>query len=115
MACYSEHFFLQVGRPGSNKKAIFIDGGIHAREWISPATVIWIVDSVSCNINPFSDKINSQQDRNAIQYTIISDTLLCVRMLFSKSHERYGQEGISPKSNFVVCTMKRTSVSIQPM
>merc|ERR1711973_742352 len=26
-----------------NKKAVWIDGGIHAREWISPATVTWML------------------------------------------------------------------------
>jgi len=26
-----------------NKKAIWIDGGIHAREWISPATILYII------------------------------------------------------------------------
>ena len=31
------------GGGGGNKPAIFIDGGIHAREWISPATVTYLV------------------------------------------------------------------------
>jgi len=29
-----------------NKPAIWIDGGIHAREWISPATALWTLDVV---------------------------------------------------------------------
>lgn len=29
-----------------NKNAIFIDGGIHAREWISPAVVTWIMSEL---------------------------------------------------------------------
>lgn len=28
------------------KKIIWIDGGIHAREWISPATALYIADQV---------------------------------------------------------------------
>lgn len=27
----------------SQKKAIFVDGGIHAREWISPAFTTWLI------------------------------------------------------------------------
>merc|ERR1712115_670055 len=34
---------LKVGMPGDKKKAIWIDGGIHAREWISPASVTFIL------------------------------------------------------------------------
>merc|ERR1712173_514648 len=34
---------IKVGMPGKQKKAIWIDGGIHAREWISPATVTYIL------------------------------------------------------------------------
>ncbi|KAM6441792.1 carboxypeptidase B-like isoform 1-T1 [Liasis olivaceus] len=34
---------LKVGKPGANKKAIFIDCGFHAREWISPAFCQWFV------------------------------------------------------------------------
>uniref|UniRef100_A0A670Y3A4 Carboxypeptidase B1 n=1 Tax=Pseudonaja textilis TaxID=8673 RepID=A0A670Y3A4_PSETE len=34
---------LKIGNPGKNKKAIFIDCGFHAREWISPAFCQWFV------------------------------------------------------------------------
>lgn len=30
----------------SNKQAVFVDGGIHAREWISPAFVNNLIDKV---------------------------------------------------------------------
>ncbi|XP_070578063.1 carboxypeptidase B-like [Ptychodera flava] len=35
---------LKVGKttPGAEKPAVWIEGGIHAREWISPATVLYI-------------------------------------------------------------------------
>ena len=28
---------------GQSKPAVWIDGGIHAREWVSPATVLYLV------------------------------------------------------------------------
>ena len=31
---------------GTNKKVIFFECDIHAREWISPATCIWIIDKL---------------------------------------------------------------------
>ena len=39
----------QIGRPrrdGQPKPAIWIDGGIHAREWITPATTVYIIHQV---------------------------------------------------------------------
>ncbi|XP_072014987.1 carboxypeptidase B-like [Amphiura filiformis] len=35
-------FTLKLGKVGSNKPIIFYNGGIHAREWLSPATVIYM-------------------------------------------------------------------------
>ncbi|XP_055840785.1 carboxypeptidase B-like [Episyrphus balteatus] len=33
----------------ANKKSIFIDGGIHAREWISPAAVLYVINQLAEN------------------------------------------------------------------
>ncbi|KOX71560.1 Carboxypeptidase B [Melipona quadrifasciata] len=35
---------LKLSTGGSNKPAIFIDAGIHAREWIAPAAALYMVD-----------------------------------------------------------------------
>lgn len=34
----------------SSKPVIFIDGGIHSREWISPPTVTWVVRKLLENV-----------------------------------------------------------------
>ncbi|NXP58875.1 CBPB1 Carboxypeptidase, partial [Chloropsis cyanopogon] len=36
-------YLLKLGKSGPNKKAIFMDCGFHAREWISPAFCQWFV------------------------------------------------------------------------
>ncbi|NXP17823.1 CBPB1 Carboxypeptidase, partial [Scytalopus superciliaris] len=36
-------YLLKMGKSGPNKKAIFLDCGFHAREWISPAFCQWFV------------------------------------------------------------------------
>jgi len=38
-----------------NKKAVWIDGGIHAREWVSPATVTWMLKEVVENDSAHPD------------------------------------------------------------
>ena len=37
---------ISTGEGNRNKKAIWIDGGIHAREWISPASVMYVTDQL---------------------------------------------------------------------
>ena len=51
--CVCIFFFLysfpfQISTGGARtKKAVYWQGGIHAREWVSPATVMYITKSVS--------------------------------------------------------------------
>lgn len=42
---------LKLSTGGSNKPAIFIDAGIHAREWIAPVTSLYIVDQLVASQN----------------------------------------------------------------
>ncbi|XP_031621115.1 carboxypeptidase B-like [Contarinia nasturtii] len=42
---------LKISNGNSGNKAIWIDGGIHAREWISPASVTYIVNDLVENWN----------------------------------------------------------------
>lgn len=39
---------ISSGRPGS--KSVWVDGGIHAREWITPATVTYIINQFVNNL-----------------------------------------------------------------
>lgn len=42
------YYFFQIGNPihQTNKRIIWIDGGIHAREWASIHTVLYFIDQV---------------------------------------------------------------------
>ena len=31
---------------GAGRQALWLDGGIHAREWIAPATMVYYIDEV---------------------------------------------------------------------
>jgi hypothetical protein len=44
--------YIKIGTPpqaGQTKNALFIDAGIHAREWIAPATAIWTIYELVSN------------------------------------------------------------------
>jgi carboxypeptidase A2 len=38
---------IKIGAPGQNKKAVLIDCGIHAREWIAPAVCVYLVHALT--------------------------------------------------------------------
>lgn len=40
---------IKISNGGKDKPAIFVDGGIHAREWIAPAQVLYIIDQLVTN------------------------------------------------------------------
>ncbi|XP_063386543.1 carboxypeptidase B-like isoform X1 [Cydia fagiglandana] len=48
---------ISDGKP--TNKAVFIDGGIHAREWISPATVTFFINQFAENFDEESDDIKN--------------------------------------------------------
>ena len=40
------------------KRAVWIDGGIHAREWASPSAVTYMMNELLQNSNQYSDILN---------------------------------------------------------
>eukprot|EP01113_Clastostelium_recurvatum_P000001 TRINITY_DN0_c0_g1_i1.p1 TRINITY_DN0_c0_g1~~TRINITY_DN0_c0_g1_i1.p1 ORF type:complete len:445 (-),score=152.65 TRINITY_DN0_c0_g1_i1:68-1372(-) len=38
-----------TGTSGNNKKKVFVQGGQHAREWVGPATVVFLIESLVAN------------------------------------------------------------------
>ncbi|GBP50617.1 Carboxypeptidase B [Eumeta japonica] len=50
---------LKISNGDPKNKAVFIDGGIHAREWISPATVTYFINQIAENFDIESDDIKN--------------------------------------------------------
>lgn len=43
--CYSLYFIHQISSGGNDTKpAVWIDAGIHSREWVAPATALYMID-----------------------------------------------------------------------
>lgn len=43
---------LKIHHPGPDREAIVIEGTVHAREWISGATTIWIINHLLTSQDP---------------------------------------------------------------
>ncbi|XP_047535633.1 carboxypeptidase B-like [Vanessa atalanta] len=71
---------ISDGKP--TNKAVFIDGGIHAREWISPATVTYLINQIAENFDEESDDIRNIDwyilpvvNPDGYEYTHVKDRL----------------------------------------
>ena len=50
---------IQISKAGSGAPNVFIEAGIHAREWISPAMATYLIDSLLNNdADGFKDNLN---------------------------------------------------------
>lgn len=59
---------IKIGNPGTNKKGFWLDGAIHAREWVATATTIYIINELvtKSTTNPLY-----QQFLNAIDFYVL--------------------------------------------
>ncbi|KAK0395378.1 hypothetical protein QR680_001250 [Steinernema hermaphroditum] len=57
-----ELFGVKIGKPGQFKPAIFIDAGIHAREWIAPAVALYMMHKLTTEYS-FDPQITRMVDR----------------------------------------------------
>ena len=87
-----------------NKKAIWIDGGIHAREWISPATTSYIMRELAENSGQYSSLLDKfdvyimpSMNPDGYEYTRSYDRM------WRKTRSRnpgYSCRGVDPNRNW---------------
>ncbi|KAJ8679304.1 hypothetical protein QAD02_015091 [Eretmocerus hayati] len=77
---------------GGNRSAVFIEGGIHAREWITPATVTYLINEFLTSKQPEIRKLAEAYD----WYMFPSDRLWRKTL----SDRGYGCKGADPNRNF---------------
>ena len=58
-----EQKLLKICRGGcGDKPAMYLHGGTHAREWVSPATVAYFVNELTVNLTPENEDLIEQLD-----------------------------------------------------
>ncbi|XP_050697047.1 carboxypeptidase B-like [Eriocheir sinensis] len=96
---------LTIGKGGADKPGIFIDGGIHAREWISPATVTFMVNELVTNSATYDDILSNVNfyvmpaiNPDGYAYTFSDDRLW--RKTRSPTDSALGCVGADPNRNW---------------
>jgi len=99
---------LKVVAPGSTspKPAIWIDGGIHAREWISPATVMYFLNKLLTSGDSRAKQVLDMYDfyflpvfnPDGYQYTHMSRRTRLWRK--TRSNQGWGCYGADPNRNW---------------
>lgn len=88
----------------ANKKVVFMDGGFHAREWISPAAVLYVIDQL---VEQFDQNTNLLEDYDWVILPVVNpdgyehtQTGTVARM-WRKTRQPYGTcYGADPNRNF---------------
>lgn len=90
---------ISDGKP--TNKAVFIDGGIHAREWISPAVVTYFINVIVENFDIESDDVRNIDwyflpvvNPDGYEYTHVTDRL------WRKNRKGFGCIGTDLNRNF---------------
>jgi len=88
-----------------NKPAVWIDGGIHAREWISPAAVTWMLREVVENDAEHPDLLENMDwyilpDHNPDGYAFTRDSNRMWRKTRSEHGSIFGCKGVDPNRNW---------------
>ena len=108
----SEGRLLQVMRIGSgskNKPAVFIDGGIHAREWVSPAAVTYVVHRMLEGGSEFAEELQTYNiyvlplaNPDGYEYSRNHDRMWRKTRSRTGKKNLLGQEchGVDPNRNF---------------
>nr|XP_053647888.1 carboxypeptidase B [Cherax quadricarinatus] len=96
---------LKLGKGGADKPIIFIDGGIHAREWIAPATVTYIVNELVTHSDTYDDLLSNVNfyvmpviNPDGYAYTFTDDRLW--RKTRSPTNSVLGCRGADPNRNW---------------
>lgn len=71
---------------GTDKPAIWLDGGIHAREWVSPATVMYIIDALLGEVE--QDKAEKMSELLEMFQFYISPSINPDGYEYSHDHDR---------------------------
>jgi len=100
---------------GAGKKAVFLEGGIHAREWISPATVTYLTNQILTTTDPafkqIADSFNwyifPSTNPDGYEYTHTTSRL------WRKTRTNYSTicKGADPNRNWAVHWMEQGSSS----
>jgi len=88
-----------------NKKAVWIDGGIHAREWVSPATVTWMLKEVVENDTAHPDLTETLDwyflpSHNPDGYAYTRDNNRMWRKTRSDNGGIFGCKGVDANRNY---------------
>jgi len=98
---------IKIGKStGQPKKIFWLDAGIHAREWVAPATALWIVNELLTNyqtnadytmlINTIDLYIAPSINPDGYEYTRATDRL----WRKTRSGPRNGCYGVDPNRNW---------------
>ncbi|XP_021345704.1 carboxypeptidase B-like [Mizuhopecten yessoensis] len=100
---------IKIGKASPNPKpVIWVEAGIHAREWISPAVAVWTIDKfirnygldddVTYMLDTFDWFFLPSANPDGYEYTFTNDRL----WRKTRSPQRRGCYGVDPNRNFDV-------------